>query len=186
MGELKSAWEIAQERANRLGKLSAEEKEQQARQGYQQIARVVAQECLDSSQKLDMTAELSKHEEEGRDIIRQAIIERLVQAIEFTTAEGINRVKKAIEGISSLRPELQPKVEEIGELVQEYEGAEQKVRHELESDYRETLHKLRISGTAVAAINIEARSQWQLARQRLVEAFTPRLNDLKQRLINTP
>jgi len=27
MGELKSAWEIAQEKANRLGRLSAEEKE---------------------------------------------------------------------------------------------------------------------------------------------------------------
>jgi glutamine synthetase type III len=186
MGELKSAWEIAQERANRLGKLSTEEKEQQARQRYHQISQVVAQKWLDSAQKLDMTTELNKHEEEERDIIKQAIIERLAEAIEFTTTQGINRVKNVIEGISSLRPELQPKVEEIGELVQEYEGAERKIRHELESNYRKTLHELRISGTAVAAINIEDRPQWQLARQRLVEAFTPRFNDLKQGLINTP
>ena len=186
MGEIKSAWEIAQERANRLGKLSAKEEEQQARQRYHQIGQVVAQKWLDSSQQLDIAAELNKHKEEERNIIRQAIIEHLVEAIEFTATQGINRMKKIIEGISSLGPELQPKAEEIGKLVQEYEGAEQKTRQELESDYRESLHQLRISGTAVDAINIEAGPQWQLARQELVEVFTPRLNDLKQGLINSP
>jgi len=184
MSELKSAWEVAQERANRLGKLSAEEKEQQERQGYRQIGQVLAQKWLDSSRQLDMAAELNKHEEKGRDIIKQAVIEHLVEAIEFTTTQGINSVKRVVDAISSLRPELQPKAEEIGQLVQEYEEAEQKIRQDLESNYRETLHQLRISGTAVAAINIETNNQWQLARQELVEAFTPRLNDLKQALIS--
>jgi hypothetical protein len=184
MSELKSAWEIAQERANRLGKLSAEEKEQQERQEYRQTGQVLAQKWLDSSQKLDMTAELNKHKEKERDIIKQAVIEHLVKAIELTTTQGINRLKRVIEAISSLRPELQPKAEEIGQLVQEYEGAEQKIRQELEGNYRETLHQLRISGTAVDIINIETDHQWQLARQRLIEAFTPRLNDLKRALIS--
>ena len=184
MGELKSAWEIAQEKANRLGKLSAEEKEQQERQRYRQIGRVLAQKWLDGSQQLDMTAELNKHEEKEREIIRQAVIEHLVEAIEFTTTRDINSVKKVIEAISSLGPELQPKAEEIGQLVQEYEEAEQKIRQELESDYRETLHQLRISGTAVDAINIEADHKWQVARQGLIESFTPRLNDLKRALIS--
>ena len=184
MSELKSAWEIAQERANRLGKLSAEEKEQQERQGYRQIGQVLAQKWLDSSQRLDMTAELNKHEEKERDIIKQAVIEHLVEAIEFTTTQGIKSVKRVVEAIRSLRPELQPKAEEIDQLVQEYEEAEQKIRQDLESNYRETLHQLRISGTAVDSINIESNPQWQLARQELVEAFTPRFNDLKQALIS--
>lgn len=184
MSELKSAREIAQERANRLGKLSVEEKEQQERQGYRQIGQLLAKKWLDSSQQLDMTAELNKHEEKERDIIKQAVIEHLIEAIEFTTTRGINSVKRVIEAISSLGPELQPKAEEIGQLVQEYEEAEQKIRQELESNYRETLHQLRISGTAVDSINIESNPQWQLARQGLVEAFTPRLNDLKQALIS--
>ena len=184
MGELKSAWEIAQEKANRLGKLSAEEMEQQARQRYRQNGQVLAKRWLDSSQQLDMAAELNKHEEKEREIIKQALIEHLAEAIEFTTTRGMNSVKKVIEAISSLEPELQPKAEEIGQLVQEYEDAEQKTRQELESDYRETLHRLRISGTAVDAINIEADPKWQVARQGLVEAFTPRLNDLKRALIS--
>jgi hypothetical protein len=58
------------------------------------------------------------------------------------------------------------------------------MRQELESSYRETLHKLRISGSAIDAINIEVAPRWQPAHQGLVESFTPRLNDLKHALIN--
>ena len=186
MGELKSAREIAQERANRLGKLSAEERAQQERQEYRQLGQALAQKWLHSSQQLDITAELNKHEGEERGIIKQAAIEHLIEAVELTTAQGRNSVKKIIEGISSLEPELQPEAEEIGKLVQEYEAAERRIKQELESDYRETLHQLRISGTAVATINIEADHKWQLGRQRLVEAFAARLNDLKQALVSSP
>jgi hypothetical protein len=184
MGELKSAWEIAQEKANRLGKLSAEEKEQQERQRYRQIGQVLAQKWLNGAQHPNITAELNKYGEKEREIIKQAVIEHLAEAIEFTTTRDINSVKKIIEAISRLEPEFQPKAEEIGQLVQEYEEAEQKIRQEQESNYRETLHQLRISGTAVDAINIEADHKWQVARQELVEALTPRLNDLKQALIS--
>jgi protein-disulfide isomerase-like protein with CxxC motif len=182
MSELKSAWEVAQERASRLGKLSADEKEQQERQRYRQVGQVLAQKWMDSSQRLDLTAELSKHEEKGREIAKQAAIEHLIEAIGFANTQAINNVKRIIEAISSLKPELQPKAEEVGQLVQEYELAEQKIRQELESQYKETLHQLRISGTAVDAINIEDNPQWQLARQGLVESFAPRLNALKQAL----
>jgi hypothetical protein len=184
MSELKSAWEVAQERANRLGKLSAEEKEQQERQRYRQIGQVLAQKWLDSSRQLDMVAELNKHGDKEREIIKKAVIEHLVEVIEFTTTQSINSVKRVIEAISSLKPELQPKAEEIVQLVQEYEAAEQKIRQELESNYGKTLHQLRISGTAVDSINIEADHQWQVARQGLVEAFSPRLNALKQALVS--
>ena len=185
MSELKSAWEVAQERANRLGKLSADEKEQQERQRYRQVGQVLAQKWIDSSQGLAVTAELSKHEEKGREIIKQAIIEHLIEAIEFADTRVINSVKRVIEAITSLKPELRPGAEEMGQLVQEYELAEQKVRQELESHHREALHQLRISGTAVDAINIEDNPQWQLARQGLVESLAPRLNALKQALLDT-
>jgi hypothetical protein len=183
MGEIKSALEIAQEKANRLGKLSAEEKEKQERQRYRQISQALAQKWLDSSRPPNITEELSTYEEKEREVIKQALIEHLAEVIEFTNTQGIDSTKKVIEVLSILGPELQPKAEEIGELVQEYEGAEQKIRQELESSYRETLHKLRISGTAIEAINIEVDPKWQPAHHGLVESFTPRLNDLKRALI---
>jgi len=166
-----------------LGKLSAEEKEQQETQRYRQVGQMLAQKWMDSSQRLDVAAELSKHEEKGREIIKQAVIEHLIEAMGFADTQAINSVKRVIEAIGSLKPELQPKAEEMGQLVEEYELAEQKIRQEQESNYRETLHQLRISGTAVDAINIEDNPQWQLARQGLVESLAPRLNTLKQALV---
>ena len=183
MGELKSAWEIAQERANRLGKLSAEELELQQTQECRQIGQALAQKWLDSSGQLDITGELGKHEEKAKKIIKQALIEHLVEAIGFTSARGTDRVKGIITMVSNLQPELKPKTQEIHELIEEYEAAEQKTRQELESKHREILHQLRISGTAVDAVNVEAAQEWQSARRTLIEALTPRLNDLKQTLV---
>jgi hypothetical protein len=184
MDELKSSWEIAQERANRLGGLSTEEKERQERQRYGQIGHALAQKWLDGPQEIDMTAELNKHKEKERDIMKQAVVEHLAKAIEFTPAQGIARLRMVVEAISSLGPELQPKAEEITQLLQEYQEAEQKISQQLEGDRRETLHKLRISGTAVDVANIEAGSQSYSARQGLIETFAPRLNALKQALIS--
>jgi hypothetical protein len=184
MSELKSAWEVAQERANRLGKLSAQEKEQQERQRYRRIGQALAQKWLDASQELDVTAELDKHEENERGIVKQAVIEHLVEAIEFTTTKDIASINRIIEAIGSLKPELQSKAEELGQLVQEYVAGEQKIRQGLEGHHRETLHRLRISGTAVNAINVEDNPQWQLARRELIESLAPRLSALKQALIS--
>jgi hypothetical protein len=184
MDELKSSWEIAQERANRLGGLSAEEKERQERQRYGQTGQALAQRWLDGPQEIDMTAELNKYEEQERNVMKQAVVEHLAKAIEFTPSQGIYRLKRVVEAISGLGPELQPKAEEITQLLQEYQEAEQKISQQLEGDHRETLHQLRISGTAVDVVNIEADSQSHSARQGLIETFTPRLNELKQALIS--
>ena len=183
MSEMKSAWELAQERANRLGKLSAQEKEEQERQTYRQIGQALAQKLMDGSRELDIAAELSKHEEKGKDTVRQAMIERMIEAIELTATKGVDNAKAMIGAISSLNPQLQPGAEEVGQLIQEYQLAEQKIRQELESQTREALHQMRISGTAVGAINLEDNPQWQLARQGLVESFAPRFNALKQALL---
>lgn len=183
MSEMKSAWELAQERANRLGKLSAQEKEEQERQTYRQIGQALAQKLMDGSVGLDVAGELSKYAEKGREAIERAIIKHLVETIELTATKGVDNVKGTIGAISSLKPELQPRAEEVSQLIQEYELAEQKIRQELEGNTRETLHQLRISGTAVGSINIEDNSQWETARQGLVESFVPRLNALKQALL---
>jgi len=185
LSELKSAWEIAQERASRLGKLSAEEKERQELQAYKELGHALAQKWLDSPQRLDLAGEVNRHDEKARAAVRQAAIGRLADAIDFTTAQGTNSLGRILEGLVTLGPESQDKAEEIRRLAQEYEAAEQKIRQELESSYRETLHRLRISGTAVGAINLEANPQWQSASRALAESFASRLNDLKQAITSS-
>jgi len=196
MGELKSAWEIAQEKANRLGKLSAKEKEQQRKQKCHQIGQGLAQKWLDNPETLSLTTELNKRPEEEQELVKKAILSHLIQAIDLKGRSGATldparysrsgedkpRLEKISQEIVSLEPKSQPIIEEITKLMQEYDAAERKTRQELESKTMETLHQLRISGTAVGALNIEATPQWQQAQQRLVEALEPRLNSLKQEL----
>ncbi len=176
MGELKSAWEIAQEKAARLGKLTAEEQEQQRTERCHQAGRVLAQTWCDGSEGVDIAAELDRYGEGEQAVIRQVIIDSLVEAIDFNSTAGLVR---AVEGIASLEPKSQPIIEVIEGLVQEYERAGGKTRRELESSSKEILHELRISGTAVEGINIEGTPQWQESQRRLTETLGPRLNELK-------
>lgn len=182
MSELKSAWEVAQERAAKLGKLSAEEKEKQETQAYCQIGHTLAQRWLDGVPEWNLTAELDKQDEQKKEIVRRAIIKRLAETIDITTAPNRDKTKKVLEAISALEPVAKPKAEEITSLLQQCEEAEQKIRRELEIARRQALHKLRISGTAVDTADVESDRQWQSTHQKLVEAFAPRLNDLKRGL----
>jgi hypothetical protein len=184
MDELKSAWEIAQERATRLGRLSAAERREQEQQGYRQIGEALAQKWLGPAPQPDPRAELDRQDERGRETIRQALIGRLAEAIDLVDAQSIDRARRAIEGIASLGPELQPQAQRIAGLLQEYEGAEQKLRQELEVDYREVLHRLRISGPAVGAINLEPSDKWQVALSQLRKSFAPALDELKRSLVS--
>jgi len=182
MDELKSAWEIAEQRASRLGRLSAEEQKQQERDRCRQIGRVLAGKWLDGSEKLNLIAELGRHGPEEQAPMKQAVIEHLVEAIEPSAPGNVDRVTRAIDGIQNLAPELHQEMDEMRGLLHEYERAERNARQETEGTCRESLHWLRISGTAVAGINLDATKEWQAARQRLVEAFTPRFIDLKRAL----
>src|SRR4030042_6179990 len=113
MGELKSAWEIAQEKADKLGKLTAEEQEQQRKERCHQAGRMLAQKWLDLSEGVDIVAELDRYEEEEKAAIRQVTIDFLVEVIDLNSTAGL---VKAIQGIASLEPKSQPIIEGIKAL----------------------------------------------------------------------
>lgn len=183
MGELKSAWEIAQERAQRLGKLSDEEREQQERERCGQIGQALAQRWLDAVEKIDIPAELNKYQGKDRVLIRRAFIEHLVQAIGLGSDQRLEKAKGVTKVVAELEPELQSKVGEIAQLLEEYEKSRSKISQEIEDKRWEILHQLRISGSALDGVNVESDPQWQLAHQKLREEFEPRLQRLKQESI---
>jgi hypothetical protein len=199
MGELKSAWEIAQEKADRLGKLTTEDEERQRKQRCDEIGQALAQRYLDNPDSLNLIDELNKRPEEEQELVKRAILTYLIQAIDlkggteasseaakYDSGGELNpRLEKITQGIISLKPESQPTVEKITRLVQEYGKTEEKMKEELENKVREFLHRIRISGTAVGDINIATMSSWQHAQQLLVEALEPELNNLKRELART-
>lgn len=199
MGKLKSAWEIAQEKAERLGKLSPAEMQRQREQECRQIGQAIAQRYLDSPEPLPLAIELNKYQEK-KDLVRQATLTHLTQAIDLKSRSGTSpdptkynnrsggiypRLEKIAQGIASLEPKSESIIERIRGLVQEYEQLADKTRQAIETSHRETLHQLRISGTAVGNINIEATPQWQQSWHLLTEPLEPRLDSLKRELINS-
>jgi len=199
MSDLKSAWEIAQEKADRLGSLSAEELQQQREEASRQAGTGIAQRYLNSPRTVDLRAELGKHAEEERALVKGAVVKRLVEALDLggepSTAAGAPgygqndtaglRLEKTIDAIAALEPERGTIIEQVRELFQEYGAAVGKTqrKQEIEKKGRETLHRLRISGTAVGDINVEAAAQWQQGRQELSQSFAARLDLLKQELL---
>ena len=180
MSELKDAWEIAREKANKLGKLSPQEMQQQREQEYRQVGKGIAQRYLDHPDPLNLSIELDSRPTEGRDFTVRTITGYLAQAMDL---ESHSRLEKIIQGIAAIEPRLQPVIEQIRELAQEHEQTLRMTRQAIENKGREALHQLRISGTAVGAINTEAVPEWQQNWRKLTEPFVPKLDNLKHELI---
>jgi hypothetical protein len=180
MSELKNAWEIAREKANKLGKLSPQEMQQQREQEYRQVGKGIAQRYLDHPEPLNLSVDLDSRPTEGRDLTVRTIIGYLVQAMDL---ESHSRLEKIIQGIAAIEPGLQPVIEEIRKLAQEHDQVLGMTRQAIENKGREALHQLRISGTAVGAINTAAVPEWQQNWRKLTGPFLPKLDNLKHELI---
>lgn len=189
MSELKSAWEIALEKSNKLGKPSAEEEQRYLEEKYRQIGTAIVWKYLDDPRgspesSSGLTSQLEAYSEKEKNpiiknLIRRAALNELIAALDLKNPMNPNEICR---GIASLRPESQPVLDQVTQLVQEYEQARGETRRELENKGKEVLHRLRISGTAVGDINIEDSAEWQEKQQLLMATFAPKLDSLKQEL----
>ena len=178
MGEMKSAWEIAQERASRLGKLSPEEERRQKEEECRETGSALARRWLEGREQ---TIELANSPEEQKEPIKRAILEHMIEAIDL---KGLGKLERIIQGITMSKLGADSATEQIKQLAQEYEEAKRERIGEIEREGREILHQMRISGTAVGGINIEAAADWQKSEEQWIQSFTPRLDNLKQTLLS--
>lgn len=182
MGEIKSAWEIAMEKAEKLGKLSPEELKRQRAEKYALIGKVLADKYLGGLGLWQLEVELDKYSVVEREEVKKDLAGKLAQAIELGNDE---RLIKAMEGISYFErgEKIREIEEEIEQLFQEYQQAEQKEKERMDGEAKEILHQLRISGSAIGAINPKAINEWQQDIERLAQPYKERLEQLKQKLI---
>ena len=172
MGEIKSAWELAMEKVEKLGKLSPEE-----------VRRQKTEKCLSGLALRDVRIELDKYKGEERELVRAALASKLIDAIELGDAE---RLSKVLEGISELnlksREGLASIRAEIEQLFAECREAEQKKRREVETAARGVLHQLRISGSAIGSVNPEVVPEWKNELDKIALPYREKLGDIKARL----
>ena len=181
MGEIKSAWELAMEKVDKLGKLSPEELRQQKDDKCRSIGQGLAEKYLSGSSLRDLKLELDKHKGEERELVRGALASGLIDAIELGDAERLSKVVEAISGLKSGDGLPTARVGIEG-LFAEYREAEQKKRREVETAARGVLHQLRISGSAIGSVNPEVVPEWKNELDKIAQPYRERLNDIKARM----
>ena len=72
MGEIKSAWELAMEKVEKLGKLSPEELRRQKEDKCGSIGQVLAEKYLSGSSLRELKTELDKQKGEERELVMAA------------------------------------------------------------------------------------------------------------------
>ena len=190
MGEMKSAFEKALEKAEKLGKLSPEEMRERKEAEYAPIGRALAERYLGHGHRRILKEEVKRYSGDEKGIVSRAALSRLAEAIDLASDEFFEKTEKALAGMLALKGKGQ--IGEINErimsLLREFrEAQQQKYEREeerVEKGERELLHQLRISGSAVGAINLKASEAWGTISQELHSQFNERLEALKQELLN--
>ncbi len=184
MGEIKSAWEIAMEKVERLGKLSPEELRRQKEEKYGSIGQILAEKYLGGLAVWQMEVELEKYRAEERQMVKGALASGLIHVIELG---NYGRLEKVMEGIVPLKQEeaaIREVKGEIEQLFHEHQQVEKEATQEMEKSAREVLHQLRISGSAIGAINPKAIPEGREGLSIAAQPYEERLERLKRRLLD--
>ncbi len=182
MGEIKSAWEIAQDKADKLGSLSPEEKRKQQEEKYDQIGRALADKYLEKENTNYLLTETQKYKGQDRQMVTHAVIERLVERIDIKYSQIVKKINEGIQALSDVR--ATSIVNQIDELLNEYQQAEVEATQKIERAGKEILHGMRIAGTAIGKINIQANADWKQSLEQLSRPYRERLNNLKLALLS--
>lgn len=186
MGELKSAYEKALERAGKLGRLSPEEMRERKIAEYAAIGRALAERYLEHGYTRVLHEELGKYGGSDIDVLVEAALSRLVEALSFEVPEATER---ALQGITTLKPnasilEIESRMRSLavayaGAQEQAYEQA----REGLKRRSAEALDELGITGSAISDIRVGASELHRDTSRELRSQFEPRLGEVRQELL---
>ena len=190
MGELKSAYERAMEKAGKLGSLSPEEMKKQEEERLITIGRAIATKYLTHGSVQVLKDDIQKLRAEDRDLVGRGSRLGLAGSISFdkgVTLEALDRVSEGLVALAS------GKKGQIDELIGSVKGLLEELEAELdrtysskfsrlESERRGLLQGLGISGSAVAGVNVEGSSAWQQIEDGLRSQYNAKLEPLKRKL----
>ena len=188
MEELKSAFDIAMERAEKLGKASPEEiiKRDLVPQGEKLAARYLKGQC-------DLTVELGKYDDEARGYVAESVKKVLLRNLDVPKNEVVKRTtRRAMEGIKSLKDDkggVENVYSKLRRLFKHYEdeGAQQRSQayEELKQDFYRNLQQLAQQKGMPTGISIDVEShpqfqeQWRLTLTRLDAQYRTLVEEYK-------
>ncbi|MDP2954301.1 MAG: hypothetical protein Q8O76_13420 [Chloroflexota bacterium] len=181
---IKSAWEIALERADKLGKLTSEEKRKQQEEKYAPVGQALAQRFLSGQSPRDL--DLEKYQGEERGIVVKAALAIFVEALELTDASRALRALEGVRAFSGGGEAVEGIGREIEALLREHKEAQEKERESSQGDLRKRaerqLRERGIGGSAVRP-NLQASRVWRGTETGQDSPYAERLALLKGRLL---
>jgi hypothetical protein len=179
--ELKSAFDIAMERAQKLGDMSPQEKQRSREEEFRAIGKALGKRYLDGLPLRDVEIELGRHGG-NRQIVIRYLLSFLLDAIAPGNPEGAENILAAIQHYSG----NSGAVASIRDLFNEYqkaiEQAWEEKRIKLGADQGKELKLRGISGSAVEPA-IETSPEWLEIHQQLNTAYQKRFEEIKNPLL---
>ena len=184
MDEIRSSWEIAREKAEKLGRLSPAEQKKQNEERCLPIAKSIFEKYIRNDDIKLLEYELSKYSKEDGELIRYIFRNQLIESIGLNNS---SELEKLCAGITSLirnqnMAEIMVKVKGI---IYAYDKAVDSEKQNIERYGMKILLQYKIAGTAIAKINIEAREEWLQKMNKLTLSSEQSLNNLKEELLLT-
>jgi hypothetical protein len=179
---IKSAWEIAMEKVANMPGLTREEVARQKEEEYKPVGEAIARKYLEGAIRgNDLPGELGKYRGSHGQIVKQAFVLILCQAIDLTQ---VDKGRRAIEGIRALAgagTRFEELITEFAEISVEFERETQQKIEAIEVKERERLRSLGISGSAIRP-NVMSGADWQDKKKRIEHGYGLRLDRLRKSL----
>ncbi len=195
MGELRSAFDIAMERAKKLGEASPEEikKRDLIPRGERLAARYLKGQC-------DLTVELSKYDDEERGYVAEGAKGVLLRNLDVPKNDVVKRAnRRAMEGIKSLKQDkggVENVYSKLRRLFKHYEEEGKQERSQayeaLKQDFRQNLQQLAQQQGMPMGISIDVEShpqfqdQWQLTLAKLDSQYRALVEEYKHEIEHIP
>ncbi len=176
-GEIKSALDIAMEKANSNGSLSSDEAQKIEYEKLVATGESLAKRYLSDLPLRDIEIELGKREKQAQETITSYLVSNLADALDIRQIDQLDKVLYAIQHFTGDTDISQ----KITDVFAEYQVAVQQIREEhgsrLGAVKMQELEKLGISGSAVEPA-FESSKEWLEIQQGLDDEHQRRLNEL--------
>ncbi len=176
--EIKSAFEIAMEKAASLDKLTPAELAAQREKEYGPRGAAIASRYMENRLRVsELKGELARYRDEEGKVVRVAFLRALCQSIRLDNTGGNAR---ALEGLAAVTPgvsldEVKKSIEEVAaSFINEVGGK----RAACEEKERERLLVLGISGSAVRPV-LEGSEAWREELEKARSEHEARFNAFK-------
>jgi len=193
MGDIKSAIEIAMEKAERLGKATDEERLEwkYVPEGERLAARYIKQDC-------NLVAELSQYEEKTKKYVIQGVADILIRNINLPKSNLVKRTnKRAMEGLKIVKSDkasvenVYSKIRRIfehyvGQGEQQRKQAYQSLKAEFEARIQQAIQQ-QLGSFVGIRIDVERQPQFQEEWRKLLlqldSQYVMLLDEYKQELL---